>query len=51
MGKEIKIPKSTTELKKHEFSEYMEKICAETNVEIPDTEQYLASIDLAPTNE
>lgn len=47
MGKEIKIPKSTTELKKHEFAEYMEKISSETNIEIPDTENYLSGLDLA----
>lgn len=48
MGKEIKIPKSTTELNKAEFGEYMDKISAETEVAIPDTEAYLAEIDLAP---
>lgn len=48
MGKEIKVPRSTTELKKHEFSDYMDKICAETGVPIPDTESYLRDIDLAP---
>lgn len=48
MGKEIKVPKSTTELKKNEFSDYMEKICAETNIPIPDTENYLRELDLAP---
>jgi hypothetical protein len=51
MGQEVKIARSTTELKKHEFSEYMEKISAETGVAVPDTESYLASIDLAPTYE
>lgn len=50
MGKEIKIPGSTSGLSKNEFSEYMEKIYAETEVPIPDTEKYLADIDLAPTN-
>lgn len=35
LGKEIKIPKSTTELSKSEMSEYMDKISAMTNVEIP----------------
>lgn len=38
MGKEIKIPKSTGELTKAEFGEYMDKICAETNVPIPNPE-------------
>lgn len=36
MGKEIKIPSSTTELNKVEFGEYLEKICAETEVPLPD---------------
>lgn len=35
MGKEIKIPRSTTELSKVEMGEYLDKICAETNVPIP----------------
>lgn len=35
LGKEIKIPASTASLSKSEFSEYMDKICAETNVPIP----------------
>lgn len=48
MGKEIKIPMSTSELKKQEFSDYMDKIYAETNVPIPDTKKYLDEIDLAP---
>lgn len=48
MGKEIKIPRSTTELSKTEFSEYMEKISALTLVPIPDTEAYLKQMELAP---
>ena len=36
MGKEIKIPKSTTELTKLEFGEYLDKIGAETGVPVPD---------------
>lgn len=39
MGKEIKVPKSTTELDKLEFGEYLEKICAETGVPIPDPKE------------
>lgn len=48
MNKEIKVPMSTTELKKTEFSDYIDKICTMTNVPIPDTEQYLRELDLAP---
>lgn len=36
MGQEIKIPASTTELSKHEFGEYLDKISALTGVPIPD---------------
>lgn len=36
MGKEVKIPKSTKELTKNDFGEYLEKICAETGVPLPD---------------
>lgn len=36
LGKELKIPASTTELTKIEFGEYIDKICAATNVPIPD---------------
>ena len=50
MGKEIKIPSSTNDLRKNEFSDYLEKICAETRVVIPDTKSYLREIDLAPMN-
>lgn len=49
LGREIKIPKSTTELKSNEFSDYMDKISAETGVEIPDSQKYLAEQDLAQT--
>jgi len=33
---EIKIPASTTKLSKIDMGDYLEKICAETNVPIPD---------------
>ena len=36
MGKEIKIPASTTELSKTQFADYLDKICAETNVPLPE---------------
>lgn len=35
MGKELKIPSSTTELNKTDFSEYMDKISADCGVAIP----------------
>jgi len=35
MGKEIKIPSSTTGLSTSEFSQYLDKICALTGVSIP----------------
>ncbi len=48
LGKDIKVPQSTTELNKVEFGDYMDKICALVGVPIPDTEQYLKEQDLAP---
>ncbi len=48
MGKDIKVPQSTTNLKKHEFIDYMDKIYALTNVPVPDTESYLREMELAP---
>lgn len=41
-GKEIKIPATTTKLDKKQFGDYLERICACTNIPIPDIE----SIDL-----
>ena len=35
MGKEIKIPMSTTELSKYEFGEYLDKISSETEIALP----------------
>lgn len=40
MGKEIKIPHSTTDLNSYEFRDYLDKISAESGVEIPDTEEW-----------
>lgn len=38
MGKEIRIPKSTTELSKTEMGEYLERINAETQIPLPNPE-------------
>lgn len=51
MGKEIEIYPSTTTMKKLEFSEYLEKICAKTEVPIPDTNAYNAYYETAPLKE
>ncbi len=48
LGKEIKIPMSTTELNSYEFRNYMDKISAESCVEIPDTEDFKRWRDSAP---
>jgi len=48
LGKEVKIPASTTDLKKIEFGDYMEKINAMTGVEIPDAKAYKKFMDSAP---
>lgn len=39
MGKEIKIPKSTTELTKIEFGDYLDKISMETGIALPTQEE------------
>lgn len=36
MGRELKIPATTTELSKNDFSEYITRIEAETNIPVPD---------------
>lgn len=36
MGKELKIPATTTTLTKSDFGDYMERICATVNIPIPD---------------
>ena len=38
LGTGFKLPASTTDLSKHDFSEYLDKICALTGVPIPDPE-------------
>ena len=41
LGKEIKIPSSTTDLKSNEFSDFMDKISQIVEIEIPDSQKYL----------
>ena len=36
LDKEIKVPSSTTDLNKQQFSDYLDKICSLTNVPLPD---------------
>lgn len=50
LGKEIKIPTSTTDLNKQEFSEYLDKICAESGVPIP-SEADIVALGYTPYNE
>ena len=38
MGETIKVPASTTELNKQEFSDYLDRICALTGIPLPDPE-------------
>lgn len=37
-GEDIKLPRSTTKLNKVDFGEYLDKICAMTNVPLPNPE-------------
>ena len=48
---ERKIPASTTELKKGEFCDYMDKISALVNIQIPDTESFKNWRDSSPLAE
>lgn len=48
MGQELKIPTSTSDLSKTDFSDYLDKICAATNVPIPDTAAFNKWKDSAP---
>jgi hypothetical protein len=36
LGREIKVPATTKELSKIEFGEYLDRICAEVNIPLPD---------------
>jgi hypothetical protein len=38
MGETIRVPSSTKDLSKHEMTEYLDKICALTEVPLPDPE-------------
>lgn len=38
LGQVVRLPGSTTDLSKFDFGEYLDKICAMTNVPIPDPE-------------
>ena len=40
LGREVKMPATTTKLDKIEFGEYLDKICAETGVPLPDPKKY-----------
>lgn len=44
----MKIPGTTTDLSKTEFTDYMDKIASEVGIAIPDTENYLKEQNLAP---
>lgn len=48
LGTEVKMPASTKGLDKMQFTDYMDKICALTNVPIPDAEKYKQWVDSAP---
>lgn len=39
MGKDIRLPRSTTELSKHEMGEYLERICSQVSIPLPDPEE------------
>lgn len=47
-GEKMKICGSTTTLNKTEFGDYLDKISSAVEMPIPDTENYLREIDLAP---
>ena len=38
MGKELRVPSSTTELSKSEMGEYLDRIASETQISLPDRE-------------
>ena len=40
LGKEIKLPATTTKLGKLDFTNYLDKICSESGVAIPSTDDF-----------
>lgn len=48
LGKEREFPRSTKTLDKEEFSTYLDKICAEVQIPLPDPEAFNRFIDSAP---
>lgn len=45
LGTEVKIPRTTKNLSKWEFGQYLDKICAKTGVPLPDVKQVTDLLD------